>query len=130
MSSITVAVIGGTGNIGESYCTLCGAYGRADVTIGRPLVQTLLSPQYRPSRVARVIVFTRDPTSAKAKELTDLGAEAIQSAGEAVTANELKGVDVFINTLAATIPQEVNDVFAQAAVEAGVKVYFPTGYGW
>lgn len=36
--------------------------------------------------------------------------------------------DVLINVLSDKVPPEVRDTYAQAAVEAGVKVYFPNEF--
>lgn len=93
-------------------------------------MKILLSSQYHPSKVNRVIFTTRDTTSAKAKELIDLGAEAVQSSGADITVENLKGVDVVVNVLARQVDHEAGKTIAKKAVEAGVKVYFPSGYSW
>lgn len=40
----------------------------------------------------------------------------------------LKGVDVFVNALD-SVDLKIKNMFAQAAFEAGVVVYFPSEYG-
>jgi len=111
MSPITVAIIGATGNVGT------------------PLIKTLLSKEYHPEKVAKVLFFSRDPASAKAKELVALGAEAVQSAGNSISADQLKGVDVLVAATPTSLTTEDKNAFAKAAVDAGVKVYFAPEYG-
>lgn len=86
-----------------------------------------LSTKYYPSQVASVKFLTRSVTSSKAKQLIAEGAEAIAVDGKP-TAESLKGVDVFVNVLG-EISEAVKNAYAKAAVEAGVKVYFPSEYG-
>jgi len=108
MAPITVAVAGGTG------------------LLGKPIVHALLSPQYYPKEVGRVIFFTRDPNSPASQELKALGGEPVDGA---ISAGLLKGVDVLINSLHGRASTELLDEYAKAAVDAGVKVYFPNEFG-
>lgn len=98
---------------------------------GTSVVETLLSDQYHPEKVGRVILFTRDPSSAKAKKLVDLGAEAIglKGAAGAPAVDDLKGIDVLISCTGFATSPETKLATAKAAIEAGVKVYFPSDYG-
>lgn len=75
----------------------------------------------------RVLVLTRSATSAPAQDLEARGAEVIVIEG-APTAEHFQGIDVLINVLSDKVPPEVRDTYAQAAVEAGVKVYFPNEF--
>ncbi|KAG8914161.1 hypothetical protein FRC01_004197 [Tulasnella sp. 417] len=108
MSPINVAIAGGTGNLGV------------------PVTRAFLSSAFHPSQVNRVVVLTRDASSAKAQELQSLGAEIY---GGPVDAKALQGIDVVVNTYSQYLPPEVSDDLAKAAAEAGVKVYFPSEYG-
>jgi len=110
MSPITVAVAGGTGNIGSH------------------VTRAFLSSEYHPEQVGRVVLLTRDTSSAKAKEFEQLGAELV-SVANGITIQQLKGVDVLVSCLSHIASREENDVYAKVAIEAGVKVYFPTEYG-
>jgi len=88
-----------------------------------------LSPEYRPF-FKRVICPTRDANSSAAKALADLGAEVrqVDPASAQAWKNVLKGVDVVVNTMAGQVV-DVNNLIADAAVESGVKVYFPSEFG-
>ena len=86
----------------------------------------MLSKAYHPSKVGRVLAFTRSETSPAAQELKALGADVKE--GE-VTAEALKGVDVVINALGMSVTPEDDARVAIAAAEAGVKVYLPRGWG-
>ncbi|KAG8925353.1 hypothetical protein FRC00_004065 [Tulasnella sp. 408] len=97
MSPITVAIAGGTGQLGSSW-----------------------------KLVKRVIVFTRQPSSATAKELQAQGAEVYDSD---ITPKTLEGVDAVVNALGMSASKEVNDNLAKAAAEAGVRVYIPNEFG-
>ncbi|KAG8909698.1 hypothetical protein FRC01_006784, partial [Tulasnella sp. 417] len=108
MSPITVAIAGGTGQLGIF------------------VTRALLSHTFGPSKVKRVIVFTRQPSSDTAKELQAQGAEIYDSD---ITPKSLEGVDAVVNVLGMTASQEVNDIVAKSAAEAGVKVYIPNEFG-
>lgn len=108
MSQINVAIAGGTGNL------------------GLPVAHVFLSAAFRPSQVNRVVVLTRDASSAKVKELQSLGAEIYDGI---IDAKALQGIDVVVNTYSQYSPTEVSENLAKAAAEAGVKVYFPSEYG-
>lgn len=97
---------------------------------GAPLTRALLSETYYPSKISRVIIITRDSTSAKAKALIELGAEAIQASDDsAISAENLKGVDVLINALSVYASAETVNHYAKAAADAKVKIYFPPEFG-
>ncbi|KAG9046510.1 hypothetical protein FS837_004260 [Tulasnella sp. UAMH 9824] len=64
-------------------------------------------------------------TSSSARDLEARGAEVIH--GEP-TVDHLEDIDVFINVLSDKVSTEVRDVYVQAAVQAGVKVYFPNEF--
>ncbi|KIO31693.1 hypothetical protein M407DRAFT_218886 [Tulasnella calospora MUT 4182] len=108
MSPITVAIAGGTGQLGLA------------------VTRAFLSPTFNPSRVKRVVVFTRQPTSDIAKELQAQGAEIYDSN---ITTKALEGVDAVVNVLGMTASKEVNDNVAKTAAEAGVRVYIPNEFG-
>ncbi|KAG8947804.1 hypothetical protein FRC04_010290 [Tulasnella sp. 424] len=107
-SAINVVVAGGTGHLGKL------------------ISKTLLSPVYRPSQVNRVVVLSRDDSSPVAQELKALGAEIHTGP---VTADTLKGIDVVINAWGFMVPGDIKNALVRAAVEAGVKVYFPSEFG-
>ncbi|KAG8894336.1 hypothetical protein FRC00_009080 [Tulasnella sp. 408] len=107
-SPINVVVAGGTG------------------TLGKLISKTLLSSVYRPSQVGRVVVLSRDDSSPVALELKALGAEIHTGP---VQADTLKGIDVVINALGFMVPGDIKNALVKAAVDAGVKVYFPSEFG-
>lgn len=93
------------------------------------MTKALLSKQYHPASISRVIILTRDPSSAKSKELIDLGAEAVQASDETISAEHLKGVDVLVSALTSTASIESRNKYAKAAADAGVNVYIPPEFG-
>lgn len=95
-------------------------------TVGVPVTRAFLSSAFYPSQINRVVVLTRDATSAKAQELQSLGAEIYDGT---VDANALQGIDVVVNTYSQYSDSDVSENLAKAAAEAGVKVYFPSEYG-
>lgn len=92
---------------------------------GPNVVRAFLEPSVHPSQVNRVVVFTRTATSAAAQGLKDLGAEVIEGAP---TVEGFKGIDVFVSVLNDRVPTDARDAYTQAAIEAGVKVYFPNDF--
>ncbi|KAG8979551.1 hypothetical protein FRB94_011296 [Tulasnella sp. JGI-2019a] len=84
--------------------------------------------KFSPDTFSRVLVLTRNPQSEKASALGSLGAKLVQVDG-ALQPDVLKGVDVLVNTLGLTVSSEVSDSLFEAAIAAGVKVYFPSEYG-
>ncbi|KAG8899955.1 hypothetical protein FRB99_006348 [Tulasnella sp. 403] len=110
MAPFSVAVAGGTGSLGAL------------------IVKAFLEPSVYPSTVNRVVVLTRSDSSPALKELQAKGAE-ISVVGDAPTAESLKGVDVLVNALTHFASPQLNEAYARAAKDAGVKVYFPTEYG-
>jgi len=109
-SPITLAVAGGTG------------------VIGSHVVKAALRSDVYPSQISRVIVYTTDANSDKAKAVAKLGAEVVEVKGE-YKAEHLKGVDVVVSTLVVKVPKPIFDSVYQAAAEAGVKVYIPSEFG-
>jgi len=110
MASITVAIAGGSGNIGFE------------------ITRAFLDPQYYPSKFGKVIVLTRNPASDKAKALEKHGATLVE-VGEVISSENLEGVDVVVNALTHDASTEARDAVAKAAAEAKVKVYFPSEFG-
>lgn len=104
---INVAIAGATGHLGPN------------------VVRAFLDPSVHPSQVNRVVIFTRSATSAAAQGLKDLGAEVIEGAP---TVEGFKGIDVFVSVLNDRVPIDARDTYVQAAIEAGVKVYFPNEF--
>lgn len=94
---------------------------------GTTVTRKLLSPPNHPAKIASVKVLTRNPDSAKAKALASYGAEIVKISN--VTAADLKGVDILINTMGHETSDADKNPFGTAAVEAGVKVYIPSEYG-
>jgi len=109
MAPITIAIAGGTGNL------------------GKPLTKAILKGPWYPNEVGRVLVITRDPNSAAAQELKADGAEIVVAS--TINAEALKGVDVLVNAVTAAVPAEEKNNYAQAAVDADVKVYIPNNFG-
>lgn len=82
--------------------------------------------QYSPSQVAEVRFFTRNASSAASQELISLGVKAIDTG---ISAENFKGVDVFVSVLGEATSLEDRNAYVKAAAEAGVKVYIPTEFG-
>ena len=83
------------------------------------------------SQFSRVIALSRTSTSPVAVKLANLGVELrkipddLNSEG---LVRAFKGIDVFVNALGSTDLKTKNEL-AQAAVKAGVTVYFPSEFG-
>ncbi len=103
---------------------------------GKNIADAFLSPLFR-HRFSRVVVFTRDTSSPVAKELAGNGADVVKvtlTEGDTEDAAALKtalqGVDVLVNALASREAAAPGmDILAKAAIDAGVKVYFPSEFG-
>lgn len=95
---------------------------------GHYVAETLLSPRFYPQQVSRVVILTRNPESDMAQALKAKGAEPIAAEPKA---ESFKGVEVFINTASSHNPEEWKtfDEYTKAAVDAGVKVFFPSDVG-
>lgn len=129
MAPIVIGIAGGSRNLGElSRPSTSYAAALTLSEIGSIIVKALLSEEQSRQSVGRVLVLTRDPTSEKLKALEALGAEALQ-VGETVSAEDLRGVDVFIDTSGHTTPGSFKDSCVKAASEAGVKVYLLNEFG-
>ncbi|CRK49016.1 hypothetical protein BN1723_008336 [Verticillium longisporum] len=107
MSSITVAIAGGTGNLGYK------------------IVQALLSDQLRP-RFRELVVLARND-SEKTASLESKGA-AIRLYSEGNLKSALEGVNVLINTVGAT-GHHFKEQLLRALPQSSVKLYFPSEFG-
>lgn len=96
---------------------------------GSLVTATFLSKDSHPSKIARVIALTRDASSKKAEHLKSLGAEVVEASDKTISASQLAGVDVLINTMAYMVSLETRNAYAKAAAEAGVRVYLPNEFG-
>ncbi|PIL36613.1 hypothetical protein GSI_00302 [Ganoderma sinense ZZ0214-1] len=103
----TVAILGGTGNLGY-------------------YISKIFLTEYRWA-FPTVRLTTRDASSAKAQELIELGAELHPFDGSLDTS--LAGVDVVVNTLSSSPTPEFKTGLLHAVVRHGVKVYFPSEFG-
>lgn len=56
-----------------------------------------------------------------------MGAEVL--AVESPSVDTFKGIDVLVSCLWHGTPDEVKEAYVTSAVQAGVKLYFPTEYG-
>ncbi|KAG7117704.1 Phenylcoumaran benzylic ether reductase TP7 like protein [Verticillium longisporum] len=107
MSSITVAIAGGTGNLGYK------------------IVQALLSDQLRP-RFRELVVLARNE-SEKTASLESKGA-TIRLYSEGNLKSALEGVNVLINTVGAT-GHHFKEQLLRALPQSSVKLYFPSEFG-
>lgn len=84
-----------------------------------------------------MVVFTRNAASPAALDLAAQGAEVVKvtfDGGDPVDAATLKralvGVDVVVNAIVSTpVAAPGMKVLVKAAVDAGVRVYFPSEFG-
>ncbi|KDQ52019.1 hypothetical protein JAAARDRAFT_40622 [Jaapia argillacea MUCL 33604] len=115
-SRYVVAIVGATGDLGSI------------------VAETFLSPPYRPF-FSRVVCLTRDISSATAQRTTSLGAEVheVDIGGDEGQRDSLKKalteVDIVISALPGKCPVSVRDELFDVALEAGVRVYFPSEFG-
>lgn len=124
---INVAIAGATGHLG-TFFDLSLTYIERHVLnfpTGPNVVRAFLDPSVHPSQVHRVVIFTRTATSATAQDLKARGAEVIEGAP---TVEGFNGIDVFVNVLSDRVPPDARDTYIRAAIEAGVKVYFPNDF--
>lgn len=109
--SYTVAITGASGNLGSE-------------------VTKVFLAEYG-SSFSRILALVRNPSSDAAKALAAAGAELVQiddsNAGPSYE-KALQGVDVLVNVQSGVSVASRNTLF-DAALKAGVKVYFPTEYG-
>lgn len=75
-----------------------------------------------------VRVFTRDPTSSKAQELEQKGAEIVKLDVESLE-TALAGVDVVVNALPTVLPDDVSKKVNEGPIKSGAKVYFLSEFG-
>ncbi|KAG9019440.1 hypothetical protein FRB90_002263 [Tulasnella sp. 427] len=105
--SLNVAIAGATGHLGPN------------------VVRAFLDVSVYPSQVERVAIFTRNTASDSAQALRLSGAEVIE--GEPTSEN-LKSIDVLVNLLSDQVSPDTRNSYAQAAIDAGVRVYFPNEF--
>ncbi|RPD57559.1 NAD(P)-binding protein [Lentinus tigrinus ALCF2SS1-6] len=103
----TVAILGGTGDIGLH-------------------ISRIFLTEYR-KQFPVVRITTRNLESPKAQELKKLGAE-LHKTSESFD-NVLSGIDVVVNALPTTIPDDVKTELAAAVARANPKVYFLSEFG-
>ena len=99
------------------------------IILGRAIAPIFLE-DYKPF-FSSVVGLVRNPTSDAAKALADAGVELRQvSASDSAdtVANTLRGIDILVNVLN-TDAAAFKDVVAEAAVKAGVSVYFLSEFG-
>ncbi|OCH93284.1 NAD(P)-binding protein [Obba rivulosa] len=110
---------------GQYVLAIAGATGR----LGKALSEVFLTT-YRPF-FSSVRVLVRDPSSEAARALAQKGAEVhhidLSNLHDSLSA-ALRGVDVVVNALA-TSAAELSDAVFDAALESGVRVYFPPEFG-
>jgi len=106
---LTIAIAGATGNLGS------------DIT------NAIL--KLYPTTVSRILILTPNPTSEKAKAFEKLGVEVVPVEGS-VSAQALAGVDVVINSWNHGVGDDIQLSLSKAAAESGVKVYFPSEFGY
>ncbi|KAH9911849.1 hypothetical protein B0H21DRAFT_759098 [Amylocystis lapponica] len=101
----------------------------ASGNLGSEIIKVFLA-SYR-SSFSRIIALVRNPSSDGAKALAEAGAELykIDDANLGTSYEKaLSGVDALVNVLG-KVPTNVKDTIFDAAVKAGVKVYFPSEFG-
>ncbi len=84
-----------------------------------------------------MVIFTRNPVSPAALELEKQGAEVVKVTFDNEDPEDadalkraLEGVDVVVNAIVSTpVAAPGMKVLVKAAVNAGVKVYFPSEFG-
>ncbi|EJF62713.1 NAD(P)-binding protein [Dichomitus squalens LYAD-421 SS1] len=112
MSLPTVAIIGGTGFLGQQ-------------------VSNAFLTDFRPS-FSRIRVLTRDPSSQKAQDLASKGAELIQYSGDELEKSfdeVFAGADVIVNALPGGADKETKQAIIKAIARSGAKVYFLSEFG-
>ncbi|TFK84562.1 NAD(P)-binding protein [Polyporus arcularius HHB13444] len=103
----TVAIIGGTGDLGLH------------------LTRIFLAEYQKQFPVVRIT--TRDVNSPKAQELAKLGAELYKTSES--FDDVLSGADVVVNALNTSVLEEVAKPLAAALARANPRVYFPSEFG-
>lgn len=95
---------------------------------GPHIINALLSPQIYRSQISRVVVLTRKTDSESVLALKAKGAEVVPSEPNP---EHFGGVDVFINVAAVRTPEGAKqmDDYTKAAIDAGIKVFFPSDFG-
>lgn len=129
----SIAVAGATGRLGELDVIIVHRRPAYVVQLeGQVLVKTLLTT-FKPF-FSRVVALTWNASSSRAKELAALGAEVIEICLEGIKPSDeehirsaLREVDIMVNVLGVTSAQTKN-LIAAAAIESGVKVYFPSEF--
>ncbi|THG98277.1 hypothetical protein EW145_g7451 [Phellinidium pouzarii] len=110
-----VAVAGATGNLGWIVS-------EAFLTTFKPFF-------------SRILILSRNLSSSRAQALSALGAELVHVRLDEVNPENAKslqdvfaGIDILVNVLGRS-DACVHDMLAEAAIQAGVKVYFPSEFG-
>ncbi len=124
----TVAILGGTGDLGESaHSVLFAVTNHIPVHLLTGLrISRVLLTEYR-TQFPVVRVTTRDPNSPKAQELAKLGAE-LRRTSESFD-DVLSGVDVVINAFNTEVIEKVGKELTAAVARVKPKVYFLSEYG-
>ncbi|CDO71860.1 hypothetical protein BN946_scf184940.g7 [Trametes cinnabarina] len=108
----SVAIVGGTGRLGYD-------------------VSKVFLDEFHTS-FPTVRVLTRDPSTAKARDLAERGAHLrdfdVENVAQSL-AEAFNGIDVVINALPTSTPKDVKRQVADAAVKNGVKVFFLSEFG-
>ncbi|KAI0689356.1 hypothetical protein C8T65DRAFT_711807 [Cerioporus squamosus] len=103
----TVAILGGTGDIGFR-------------------ISLIFLTEYR-KQFPVVRITTRNPSSPKAQQLANLGGKLYKTSDS--FDDVLSGVDVVVNALPTFIPEEAKKQLLDAVVRANPKVYFLSEFG-
>ena len=124
----SVAVVGGTGFVGEYSMRSTQGHLHPhliDACLGRNISDAFVT-DFRAS-FSRVRILTRDATTPKAQGLAYEGAELFQVNEDDVHGSldqAFAGIDVIVNTLPITVPEDVSRAVLQAVARSGAKVYF------
>lgn len=116
---------------GQYVVAIAGATGQLGMTVS----ETFLDKKYKPF-FSSVVCFTRDPKSEKSKALAAKGAVlrkvdiASPHSSESDIVETLQGVaaDIVVSSLGINDADAANKL-VRAAVQAGVKAYFPSEFG-
>ncbi|EIW63468.1 uncharacterized protein TRAVEDRAFT_161801 [Trametes versicolor FP-101664 SS1] len=104
----SIAVLGGTGTLGED-------------------ISTVLLTEFRET-FPTVRVFTRDPSSSKAQAFAQKGADVVALDIDTLD-KALTGIDVVVNVLPTSLSEEVRSKVNEAVIKSGPKVYFLSEFG-
>lgn len=122
----TVAILGGTGDIGKR--TIFLDIRRTDIDclcLGFHISRIFLTEYRKEFPVVRIT--TRDPSSPKAQQLANLGAKLYKTSDS--FDDVLSGVEVVVNALPTFISEDAKKELLAAIVRAGPKVSFLSEFG-